>query len=445
MKIRFLTAIMGILMGAAVSAQDISKYQYPHHVNISWETEPSTSQSVNWRTNELQKVSFVEYTEATASPFFEKDVKRIEAESETFEGGDDAVWNYHSANIIGLKPNTLYSYRVGNGNFWAEWAEFRTATGTNEPFTFLYYGDVQRFILSKGSRAIRQSIIHSPEAKFMLFGGDMVHRGGLNKENWNEFFQTGEWIYQNYPIIGTPGNHEHLIARSGENLSEHWGLNFRFPQNGPEGHKEETFYVDYNNIRVISLNLCRYKYPEDREVILKWTEERLKEFKGDWVFITHHYAMDASARNRTPGIRFPDFKALYEKYEVPIILTGHEHLYARGRMDDKFPVYVVSVSGPWQNAIQFGNWIERAGTSLQLFQEIKVTPTELHYVSKTITGELYDEFTVTKDKKGKLSYEPGKNLPPESLVPPADFKDRYKKELVDSWESDLNTYLNKKK
>ena len=204
MKIRFLTAIMGILMSAAVSAQDISKYQYPHHVNISWETEPSTSQSVNWRTNELQKVSFVEYTEATASPFFEKDVKRIEAESENFEGGDDAVWNYHSANITGLKPNTLYSYRVGNGNFWSEWAEFRTATGTNEPFTFLYYGDVQRFILSKGSRAIRQSIIQSPEAKFMLFGGDMVHRGGLNKENWNEFFQTGEWIYQNYPIIGTP-------------------------------------------------------------------------------------------------------------------------------------------------------------------------------------------------------------------------------------------------
>ncbi len=423
---------------------DISKYQYPHHINISWETSPATSQSINWRTSELQKESYVEYLEAQSTPFFEDKIISIKAESESFPA-DDGVWNYHGVNITGLKPNTLYSYRVGNGNFWSEWAEFRTATGNNEDFTFLYFGDVQRDIVSKGSRTIRQAILTRPNAKFLLFGGDMVHRGGLNKENWNEFFQTGGWAFQNYPIVGTPGNHEHLIAKSGENLSEHWGLNFVFPLNGPEGHKEETFYVDYNNIRVISLNLCRYKYPEDRETILKWTEERLKEFTGDWVFITHHYAMDASARNRKPGIRFPEFKELYEKYNVPIILTGHEHLYARGRMDNKFPVYVVSVSGPYQNAIQFGDWIERAGTSLQLYQEIDVSPTEIHYVTRTVTGEVYDEFTIQKDKKGKLVFIESKELGPESLLPPLDFEERYKQELVESWEKDKSDYLSKKK
>lgn len=423
------------------SYQD-NAYQYPHHIHLSWETAPETSQSVNWRTDELQKESYVEYCEASASPFFKAKVKSIKAETESYKG-DDAVWNYHSVNISNLKPNNLYSYRVGNGNFWSEWSEFRTATGKNEPFSFLYFGDVQRDIYSLGSRTMRQAIKTRPDARFLLFGGDMVHRGGLNKENWNEFFPAGGWIFQNYPMLATPGNHEHLIAKSGENMSPLWYLNFTFPRNGPKGHEEETYYVDYNNIRVISLNLCRYKYPEDRAAILKWTEDRLKEFKGDWVFVTHHYAMNATARNRKEGLRFPEFKALYEKYKVPLVLTGHEHLYARGRINNNFPVYVVSVAGPYQNAIQFGDWIERAGTSSQLFQEIDITPDTIHYVSKTVTGMVYDEFSIFKNN-GNLGYYVNPKLVTESMIPPPDFKERYQKELVDSWEVDRDTYLNRK-
>lgn len=228
--------VAGLLLGLLMysfypnSQLGLDKYLYPHHINISWETAPENSQSVNWRTSEWQKESFVEYLEATASPFFQDQVQRIKAESEAHPA-DDAVWNYHSVNITGLKSNTLYSYRVGNGNFWSEWSEFRTATGDpKEPFSFLYFGDVQRDIFSLGSRTIRQAVLTRPDAKFLLFGGDLVHRGGLNKENWNEFFPTGGWLFQNYPILSTPGNHEHLNAKSGIDMSEHWYLNFTFPR-----------------------------------------------------------------------------------------------------------------------------------------------------------------------------------------------------------------------
>lgn len=435
-----LIPVITMLSFSNLPLDNLNPYDIPHHINISWKTNPETSQSINWRTTESQKVSYVEYCTATASPFFSDKVQRIKAESNA-HSGDDAIWNYHSINLTGLTPNTIYSYRVGNGKFWSEWAEFKTATGDDEDFTFIYFGDVQRDIFSMGSRAVRQAVLQRPDAKFLLFGGDLVHRGGLNKENWNEFFPTGGWAFQNIPILATPGNHEHIVAKSGENMAQQWYYNFTFPENGPKGHEEETFYVDYNNIRVISLNMCRYKYPEDRKAILEWTEERLKEFTGDWVFITHHYAMHPSARNRKPGLRYPEFKALYEKYEVPIILTGHEHLYARGRIDDQFPVYVVSVAGPYQNAIQFQGWEERTGTSLQLFQEINVSKNEIHYVSKTILGEIYDEFKITKSDNGDMKYTVSTDLPPQSLLPPDRFEERYKKELVDSWEEDLKNYL----
>lgn len=418
--------------------------QWPHHIKLSWQTSPENSQSVSWRTRESVSENYLEYLPATPSPFFEPQISRIKAQSDSLTS-DDGLWYYHSANITGLSPNTRYLYRVGKDEAWSAWAEFTTATGGQEPFKFLYFGDVQRDIYSGGSRAIRSAILDNADAKFMLFAGDMVHRGGLNKENWNEFFPAGGWAFQYFPMLATPGNHEHLIARSGENLSPIWNLAFRFPENGPVGHKEETYFVDYNNIRVISLNMCRYKYPEDRKEIYQWTEERLKEFDGDWLVVMQHYNMVSSARNRTPDIRFPEFKKLFEKYRVPLVLTGHEHLYARGRMESDFPVYVVSVAGPYQNAIRFDNWLERAGTSLQLYQEIVVKPDTLSYTSKTVLGDIYDAFIITKQSTGELNFHTKDNLTPESLIPPINFEERYDADLVESYETDKTNYLKLKK
>ncbi|WP_437397762.1 fibronectin type III domain-containing protein [Flagellimonas lutimaris] len=417
--------------------------QLPHHIKLSWETSPDHSQAVTWRTRSSASKNYIEYAEATASPFFEERTIKIGATTQSYTS-DDGLWYYHTVNLRNLKPNTQYSYRVGNKDHWSEWSEFKTATGQNEPFKFLYFGDVQRYIHSLGSRTLRQAVLANPDSKFMLFAGDMVHRGGLNKENWNEFFPAGGWMFNNIPIIATPGNHEHLKASSGVDISPLWANTFAFPKNGPKGHEEETFYVDYNNIRVISLNLNRYKYPEDRREILEWTEERLKEYEGDWIFITHHHAMRGLARNRDSGVRFPEFQTLYEKYKVPLVLTGHEHLYARGRMVMDFPIHVVSVAGPYQNAIQFSDWIERAGTSMQLYQEIYVSENKLRYVARTVLGEVYDAFTITKNENGEMQFEEAPDLPAESLIPTKDFEKRYDKELVKTYEADKAKYLQRK-
>jgi hypothetical protein len=416
----------------------------PHHINISWERDPSHTQTVTWRTDSARPESYLEYCKATASPFFHDKIRSVKA-STVANRADDGSWHYHSVHLQDLEANSLYSYRVGMEESWSEWSEFRTAEGRSDPFSFLYFGDVQRDIHSLGSRIIRQAILDKPDARFLFFGGDMVHRGALNRQNWNDFFKAGGWIFQNYPILATPGNHEHDNARSGIDLSDNWYLNFSFPTNGPEGHQEETYYLDYNNLRIISLNLCKFRYEEERYKMLHWLEDRLQEFEGDWIIVVHHYPMIlCKARKDKPIIRFPEFKAMYERYNVPLVLTGHAHLYARGRIGGELPVYVISVAGPHQNAIYFDDWVERAGTSLQLFQEIDITPDTMHYVSKTHLGEVYDEFFIIKDKEREMRFIQYDGLGPESLIPPADFETRYDDEIVKSFESDRDRYLKKK-
>tara|TARA_B100000949_G_C14286097_1_gene454300 strand:+ start:3224 stop:4579 length:1356 start_codon:yes stop_codon:yes gene_type:complete len=419
--------------------------QLPHHIKLSWETAPENSQAITWRTRASEPKGFVEYVEATASPFFEEHIKKVRATSQSYTM-EDGLWYYHSVNLQNLKPGTRYSYRVGDKGKWSEWSEFSTATGQKEPFKFLYFGDVQRYIHSLGSRTLRQAVLANPDAKFMLFAGDLIHRGGLNTENWNEFFPAGGWIFQNIPIVATPGNHEHKWAvKETREIVPLWDLNFCFPKNGPKGQEEQTYYMDYNNIRVISLDTSAKITSEQRKETYVWLEEALKNFNGDWVFVTFHHAMAGLARNRNPHIRFPEIKALLEKYKVPMVLTGHEHLYARGRMEADFPIYAVSVAGPYQNAIQFSDWIERAGTTMQLYQEIYVSENQLDYVAKTVLGEVYDAFTITKKSNGELQFEEAPDLPVESLIPTKDFEKRYDKELVKSYESDKIKYLQRKK
>ncbi|MCK0132000.1 metallophosphoesterase [Flavobacteriaceae bacterium F08102] len=418
--------------------------QLPHHIKLSWKTSPTHSQAISWRTRALSPKSYIEFTVATASPFFEKSVQKQQATTDSLRS-EDGLWYYHSVNLENLTSNTTYSYRVGNEDLWSEWSEFKTATGQKEPFTFLYFGDVQRYIYSLGSRTIRQAVLANPDAKFMLFAGDLIHRGGLNKENWNEFFPAGGWAFQHIPTIATPGNHEHKWDNSKtREIAPLWHLNFSFPENGPSGQKGQTYFIDYNNIRVISLDSTVKLTQEQRKETYDWLEKILKEFKGDWIFVTFHHAMAGLARNRPPSVRFPEIKALVEKYNVAMVLTGHEHVYARGRMGADFPIYAVSVAGPYQNAIQFSDWIERAGTSMQLYQEIHVSENQLNYVSKTVLGEIYDSFTITKNKQGQMQFVETTNLPPESLIPTKNFEERYDKELVETYEADKNKYLKKK-
>ena len=417
--------------------------QIPHHIKLSWKTSPTNSQAISWRTRDFSPTSYIEFTIATASPFFEQSTQKRKATTDSLRS-HDGLWYYHRINLEKLKPNTTYSYRVGNESLWSAWSEFKTASGQKEPFTFLYFGDVQRYIYSLGSRTLRQAVLAAPDAKFMLFAGDLIHRGGLNKENWNEFFPAGGWAFQNIPTIATPGNHEHKWDNSTtREITPLWQLNFSFPENGPSGQKGQTYFIDYNNIRVISLDSTVKLTQEQRKETYAWLEKVLKECNGDWIFVTFHHAMAGLARNRQPSIRFPEIKALLEKYKVAMVLTGHEHVYARGRMGADFPIYAVSVAGPYQNAIQFSDWIERAGTSMQLYQEIHVTENQLNYVSKTVLGEVYDSFSITKNKHGQMQFVEATNLPKESLIPTKNFEKRYDKKLVETYEADKNNYLKK--
>jgi len=318
----------------------------------------------------------------------------------------------------------MYAYRVGDGDRWSEWIQSRTASDQrNGKFSFLYVGDTQNFILELWARLIREGYRKAPEASFIIHAGDLINRAHREVE-WYEWFAAGGFIHSMLPSFPTPGNHEYqaVPGMDGDNserkLSVQWNPHFTLPANGPEGLEETVYYMDFQDVRFISLNS---NTEQERQVA--WVEDVLKNNPQKWTIITYHHPLFSASEGRdNPQLR-ELWKPVFDKYKVDLALQGHDHSYARGRVspeenvmegmntkDKTGTVYVVSVSGGKMYGLKKDGWDsyeaerDRAAENTQLFQVISIENNKLSFESYTAIGELYDAFDLLKQADGSNDF-----------------------------------------
>jgi hypothetical protein len=217
----------------------------------------------------------------------------------------------------------------------------------------------------------------------------------------------------------TPGNHEYRAKNAAESslgqrsLSVQWQPQFTLPANGPEGLEETVYYMDYQDVRIITLNS---NVEVERQTI--WLEELLKNTTQKWIIAVYHHPLFSASNGRDNAKLRDLWRPIFDKYKVDLALQGHDHAYARGRVspgdnvmdginmrDQTGTVYVVSVSGGKMYTIgddwtAKGGERDRIGENTQLFQVVTVEGDKLLFESYTAIGELYDSFQLTKNGDG---------------------------------------------
>jgi Purple acid Phosphatase, N-terminal domain/Calcineurin-like phosphoesterase len=392
----------------------------PDRVVLTWRDDPARTQAVTWRTDVLVEEAFAEIAEASANPGFAALARRSPARTTAvpLSGrlGDASLPSrgtvyYHEARFTALRPNTLYAYRVGDGTTWSEWFHFRTAALEAASFSFIYLGDAQNDIRSLWSRAIRSAFLDAPRARFVLHAGDLVNVGESD-DQWGEWFGAGNWINGMVAQVPVVGNHEYgrLNREDPRQLSALWRPQFALPEDGPEGLSETVYSFDYQGARIIVLNSADDTRLADQAA---WLEARLKDNKNRWTIVAFHHPVFSVATDRdNPAIRAA-WKPLFDKYDVDLVLTGHDHSYGRGenlaegttRRDDAGTVYVVSVSGPKMYEVGQGRtWATRTGANVQLYQVVNVSSQSLRFEARTVTGQLFDHFEITKSRGGRRRF-----------------------------------------
>ena len=472
----------------------------PDRVVLTWKGNPSTTQSVTWRTDTSIKKGIAQLAIANANG---RTLKTAALDAKTsFFKSDINEAHYHTVTFTKLTPDTLYTYRVGDGVNWTEYYHFKTASDRARPFSFIYFGDAQNEVRTHWSRVFREAFRDAPRAAFTLHAGDLVDNNDWDSE-WGEWHQGPDWVNGTLPVIATPGNHEYrrvdagsrserfwttsdgqtievdmtsfkpvskengttykisFVGPKGNNtyleindggnittvdegvekitghkkdellgtsfyaaplydkqrkpgkpaVSTHWRPQFAFPiQNVPsESLKETVYFIDYQGARFISLDSNA-----ETELQVPWLRKVLEENPNRWTILTFHHPIFSPGSDRDNKDLRELWKPILDEFKVDLVLSGHDHTYARtGKIDTRTltnvpagyqqaydpeigTVYVVSVSGPKMYPITKGGYAKRVAENTQLYQIIHVDDLKLRYEAYEATGDLYDTFTLRK-------------------------------------------------
>lgn len=377
--------------------------QKPDRILLTWTDDPATSQTVTWRTDTSVAKAYAEIALADASPEFHEYDENYTAETSTLQN-EFSHANYHTVTFKNLKANAIYAYRVGFGEYWSEWIQFKTAPEQFTPFSFIYMGDAQNDLYSHWSRAIRAAYAEAPKASFIIHAGDLINHS-QNDYEWGEWFEAGSFIHRMIPSIAVPGNHEYVKVKGEKTgISPFWTPQFNFSANGPEGMEDQAYFTDYQNCKIIALNSN-----EDYQKQAVWLEDVLKKNTKKWVFVTFHHPVISAAEGRINKGVMENWKPILDKYKVDMVLQGHDHTYGRGQNinsganawdENSGSVYVVSVSGTKMYGLSEHEWMDKSAENTQLYQVINVEENRLVYHARTVDGKIYDAFELQKVEGG---------------------------------------------
>jgi len=398
--------------------------------------DPAREMAVAFRTDSHQGATELQLAPALDGPQLEKRATLLQGSSQALDTENGAAL-YHQVRLTNLQPDTPYVYRVKGAAGWSEWLQFRTAATGFKPFRFIYLGDTQNDILSIASRSIRQALQATASPALVVHAGDLTSQRDdlVHDDEWGEWNQAGGFHYAGIPQLVASGNHEYLDSinpdgSEGRVLGPHWARQFALPGNGVKGLKSTTYFTDYQDVRFIVLDGTAALDLGTLDQQSQWLEQRLKESKARWKIVVTHQPIYTCARPEDTGPLKAAWKPLFERYQVDLVLQGHDHCYSRlsnanGRVAAQKdhaagkvqgPVYMVSVAGSKMYGLndRARTQPDRAAEETQLYQTVEVLPSRLEVRSFTANGTLYDAFDLSRDKQGRNGLsEPAKNLPAE--------------------------------
>ncbi len=245
------------------------------------------------------------------------------------------------------------------------------------------YNGVNDSVLSK----IVSNIIETqPDAKFVIFAGDMVDGNRIDPDrtygelmHWKDvmapIYESPNMIWPKiWPVVG---NHE-IQHREDED-------NFRraFPNvyaNGPADEKGLSYSFDFENTHFTIVNTERWYYGDPNDTTddrrdwhyvkhLDWLEDDLKSARErgiEHLFVASHdmiYPVGGHLRDGLANLRsnftgemdstrtwYMDRRQtvidLLEEYDVAAHICGHEHLYSRQKVNGVFEIIAGSTGAP---------------------------------------------------------------------------------------------------
>jgi hypothetical protein len=344
----------------------------PEQIHLTWGADPATSVTVSWASPGEATGPRVLLTRGGGFG------RTIPAVQRTYTDGinGEAVWTYH-AEISGLAPDTGYSYTVTADNDSSAQpfaATFTTAPLGRAPFRFTSFGDLAtpntQWVLSYGQSACAVAAVESFKPLFHLLNGDLCY-GDLNPtsqpEVWRDFGNNNQTSAANRAWMPCPGNHEVEFDNGPQGFTSYL-TRYQLPDNGVPWFRGRWYSFRVGSVLFVSLDADDVIYQDAGAFVAgpdpltpvastgnppiepgtsfyirgysggaqtAWLERTLASARSDpsidWIIAQMHQIACSSSvtgNGSDLGIR-QEWLPLFDRYQVDLVLNGHDHDYER--------------------------------------------------------------------------------------------------------------------
>ena len=237
----------------------------------------------------------------------------------------------HRATAYDLAYETEYVYRFRSGNNVSKNRYFETDAAAH--FNFIYVGDPQigsngvTNDTAKWKNTITTAVTRFPETSLIVSAGDQVD-SEFAIEQFQGFIAPKE--FDSLAVATTIGNHDY---------DSHYYKNFFNTPNTvidgkTYGNSEagSDYWFTYNNVLFINLNTCNIEWDEHKEFMQKAIDANPN---ATWKVVVTHYSFFGAGPyyiNEEIAKRRAIFGPMVDELGIDMVLSGHEHVYARSYM-----------------------------------------------------------------------------------------------------------------
>jgi len=354
------------------ASADASTAGTPEQIHLTWGDDPTRSVVVSWASPGPAKRPRVVIGQRV-----------IPAEERSYTDGlnGETTYTYH-APVHGLRPGKTYGYAVTADND-ADAADPFSATFTTAPegrakFRFTSFGDLATpntaWVLSYGQSAYAVGAVESFQPLFHLLNGDLCY-ADLNPmsqpEVWRDFGNNNQASAANRPWMPCPGNHE-IEFNNGPQGFTSYLTRYALPSNGLPPFAGRWYSFQVGSVLFVSLSGDEVVYQDAGPLVAgpaalvpaastgnepiepgtsfyirgysdgeqtRWLEETLRAGREnpsvDWIIAQMHQCPCSSSEtgNGSDAALRAAWQPLFDRYQVDLVLSGHDHDYERS-----FPV-----------------------------------------------------------------------------------------------------------
>lgn len=335
--------------------------------------------------------------------------------------------------VTGLEENTVYyySYSLGRGDF-SDPEIYRTLS--KDSFKALYVGDIQCGAGDDGyatrdaanwNKLLSTALKDNDDISFILSCGDQTQNGN-NALEWAGTLSPK--ALRSIPMATTVGNHDKK------------GYNYQFYVNNPNSYYGTTpspvgrgYYFRYGDVLFISLNSTQYNVFDHYNLVEQAVAENT-DAKWRVIFMHHDiYGTGHHARSDESLLMQAAYSAICDKFDIDVMLTGHEHFYGRSYFmydneivdmdystntvtNPEGTLYLTSSSASGKNRY-YDDYVKNSDwvcfdymTEGMIYSTVEFTDTTFNVSTYDLDNNLIDTYTIVKTEPFSEHAEEDTNL-----------------------------------